>query len=82
MRTVRCSTSYCKINPPGYVPVLQIDDEVHTEVSALLQHLAEQAVRDKLATRFAEFDAFFATRPYLTGVNFTVADAYAFTIFN
>ena len=34
---------YRKINPRGYVPALQIDDEVHTEVSALVQYLAEQA---------------------------------------
>ena len=30
--------------------------------------------------RFAELDALFATRSYLTGDTFTVADAYAFTI--
>ena len=42
----------------------------------------KQAVRDKLATRFAELDALFATRTYLTGDRFTVADAYAFTIVN
>ena len=121
---------YFKINPRGYVPALQIDGEVHTEVAALVSYLAEQApqskllpaagtierirvnqwlafvaselhrtfspwlfsaetaestkkaARDKLAARFAELDALFATRPYLTGDTFTVADAYAFTIVN
>jgi glutathione S-transferase len=43
---------------------------------------SRQAARDKLAARFAELDALFATRPYLTGDAFTVADAYAFTIIN
>ena len=121
---------YFKINPRGYVPALEIDGELHTEVAALVQYLADQApqsnllppagsierfkvqqwlafvsselhktfspwlfqaeaadstkqaVRDKLAVRFAELDALFATRSYLTGDTFTVADAYAFTIVN
>jgi glutathione S-transferase len=121
---------YLKINPRGYVPALEIDGELHTEVAALVQYLADQAprskllppagsmerfkvqqwlafvsselhktfspwlfqaeaadstkqaVRDKLAVRFAELDALFATRSYLTGDTFTVADAYAFTIVN
>jgi glutathione S-transferase len=121
---------YFKINPRGYVPALEIDGEVHTEVVALIQYLAEQApqskllpasgtverfrlnqwlafvsselhktfspwlfhaetavatkeaARAKLSRRFAELDALFATRPYLTGDRFTVADAYAFTIIN
>ena len=121
---------YFKINPRGYVPALEVDGELHTEVAALIQHLAEQApqstllpaagtmerfrvnqwltfisselhktfspwlwhaetaastkqaARDKLAVRFEELDALLATRPYLTGEAFTVADAYAFTIIN
>jgi glutathione S-transferase len=121
---------YFRINPRGYVPALEIDGELHTEVAALVQYLAEQApqskllpaagtmerfrvnqwlafvaselhrtfspwlwdtktpdatkqaARDKLAARFTELDARFATRPYLTGDTFTVADAYAFTIVN
>ncbi|MES2152490.1 MAG: glutathione transferase GstA [Pseudomonadota bacterium] len=42
----------------------------------------KQAVRDKLGLRFAELDRHLATRQYLTGATFTVADAYAFTIVN
>ena len=34
---------YFKINPRGYVPALEIDGELHTEVAALVQYLAEQA---------------------------------------
>jgi glutathione S-transferase len=121
---------YFKINPRGYVPALEIDGELHTEVAALVQHLAEQtpqskllpppgtmerfrvnqwltfistelhktfspwlwhaetadstkqAARDKLAVRFDELDTLLATRPFLTGEAFTVADAYAFTVIN
>lgn len=128
--TTEAGEDYFKINPRGQVPALEIDGEVHTEVAALVQHLAEQApeakllpapgtmerfrvnqwlifvaselhktfspwllqpdtadatrqaVRGKLAARFAELDALLATRPYLTGDAFTVADAYAFTIIN
>jgi glutathione S-transferase len=121
---------YFKINPRGYVPALEIDGELHTEVAAIIQHLAEQAPQskllpaagtmqrfhvnqwltfisselhktfspwlwhgetadstkqaalDKLAVSFDELDTLLATRPFLTGEAFTVADAYAFTIIN
>ncbi|MDQ8038362.1 MAG: glutathione transferase GstA [Pedobacter sp.] len=41
-----------------------------------------QIVRDNLAKRFAEVDAVLEKNAFLTGANFTVADAYAFTIIN
>ncbi|HKS63996.1 MAG TPA: glutathione transferase GstA [Xanthobacteraceae bacterium] len=39
---------YFAINPRGYVPALEIDGELHTEVAALVQYLAEQAPHSKL----------------------------------
>jgi len=40
---------YFTINPRGYVPAIQLDDsEVHTEVAALVQYLAEQAPQSNL----------------------------------
>src|ERR1044072_6661340 len=39
---------YFRINPRGYVPALEIDGEVHTEVAALVQYLAEQAPQSNL----------------------------------
>ena len=39
---------YFKINPRGYVPALEIDGELHTEVAALVQYLAEQAPQANL----------------------------------
>ena len=40
-----------------------------------------QAVKDKLATRFAELDALLSKQDYLVG-EYSVADSYAFTIVN
>jgi len=40
------------------------------------------ATKDRLATRFAYLDETLASRPYLTGDGFTVADAYLFTVVN
>jgi glutathione S-transferase len=120
---------YFQIAPRGYVPLLELDDQSrHTEVAALLQHVAERApqanllgatsdrrfevlqwltfvsselhrafspwlwhketaestraaVKDKLAARFAELDRHLATHEHLAG-DFSVADAYCFTIVN
>jgi glutathione S-transferase len=122
-------SDYFQIAPRGYVPLLELDDQSrHTEVAALLQHVAERApqahllgatsdrrfeilqwvtfvsselhrvfspwlwhkdtaestraaVKDKLAARFAELDRHLATHEYLAG-DFSVADAYCFTIVN
>jgi glutathione S-transferase len=42
----------------------------------------KQSTKDKLAQRFAYLDQTLATRPYLTGQHFTIADAYLFTVTN
>jgi glutathione S-transferase len=39
---------YFSINPRGYVPALEIDGELHTEVVALVQYLAEQTPEPSL----------------------------------
>ncbi len=39
---------FFKINPRGYVPVLEIDGELHTEVAVLVQYLADQAPQSNL----------------------------------
>ena len=61
-----------------------ISSELHKVFSPWLWHKetadsTKAAVREKLATRFAELDARFKTNEYLAG-EFSVADAYAFTI--
>jgi len=118
---------YWSINPKGYVPALQLDDgEILTEVSAVLQYIADQKPAANLLPAFGrteryrvlEWIGFIATelhkgfgplwRPntpeaykpvvietlakrlqyvesqlgtqYLTGAQFTVADAYLFVI--
>jgi glutathione S-transferase len=40
--------NYFAINPRGYVPALEVDGELHTEVAALVQYLAEQAPQSNL----------------------------------
>ena len=44
-------------------------------------HSTRTAVKDKLATRFAELDALLAKQEFLAG-DYSVADVYAFTIVN
>lgn len=119
---------YHRINPRGYVPLLELKDGRRlTEGVALLQYVAElapaagllpsvgdderfqvlqwlvfcatelygplgwlwkrdtpeqtvRACRDRLATRFAELDNLLGTRPHIAGHNFSIADAYFFTL--
>jgi glutathione S-transferase len=120
---------FSKVNPKGYVPVIQLDDgEVLTEGSAIVQYIADLVPKKKLAPvagtmaryRLQEWLNFIATelhkggfsplfssnypedmraksverlssrlafvakrlegRNYLMGDDFTVADAYLFTI--
>jgi glutathione S-transferase len=61
--------------------------ELHKVFSPWLWHAdtaesTKQAVRDKLALRFAELDRHFADHDWLALDRFTVADAYTFTIVN
>jgi glutathione S-transferase len=63
-----------------------VASELHKAFSPWLWHKetadsTKQAVREKLAARFAELDRHLASHEYLAG-EFSVADAYAFTIVN
>ena len=63
-----------------------ISTELHKAFSPWLWHKetadsTRQAVKDKLAVRFAELDALLSTQDYLAG-EYSVADAYGFTIVN
>src|ERR1700752_5158243 len=62
-----------------------IGSELHKQFSPWLWHAdtAEstvRAIKQKIATRFAELDSTLAAQPYLMGQRFSVADAYAFAI--
>ena len=62
-----------------------IGTELHKQFSPWLWHAdtaatTVEAVKAKIATRFAELDRGLATRQYLMGDRFSVADAYAFAI--
>lgn len=46
--TTEAHDDFFKVNPRGYVPVLEIDGQPHTEVVALVQYLAEQAPQSTL----------------------------------
>jgi glutathione S-transferase len=63
-----------------------VSTELHKAFSPWLWHKetadsTRRAVKDKLATRFAELNALLAEQDYLAG-EYSVADAYAFTIVN
>jgi glutathione S-transferase len=119
---------FWKVNPRGYVPVLELDDgDKLTEGPAIVQYLADQKpeaglapkngtkeryhlqewlnfltsevhkqftplfkpntpdeykkiAKENLANRFKWLDEQLAGKDYLTGKQFTVADAYAFVL--
>jgi glutathione S-transferase len=62
-----------------------VSTELHKVFSPWLWHKetadsTRKAVKDKLALRFAEIDLVLATRAFIAGDTFSIADAYAFTI--
>ena len=64
-----------------------ISSELHKTFSPWLWHKetaesTKASVKDKLATRFSELDGVFAKQDFLLGKQFTIADAYAYTIVN
>jgi glutathione S-transferase len=64
-----------------------VSSELHKAFSPWLWHKETadstvKAVKDKLATRFAELDRHLAARSYLLGEQFTAADAYCYVIVN
>lgn len=64
-----------------------VSTELHKVFSPWLWHKetadsTKEQVKHKLAQRFTELDKRFAKFSYLTGEQFTVADAYCFTIAN
>jgi glutathione S-transferase len=76
---------------PGGFAVMQwltfVSSELHKQFSPWLFHKetadsTRAAVTRKIAARLAELDARFATREWLAGDAFTVADAYLFAIVN
>ncbi|QPF71944.1 glutathione transferase GstA [Roseateles sp. DAIF2] len=81
------------IGEPGSARRLQVLEwlgfvatELHKSFSPWLWHKetadsTRQAVKDKLAQRFAELEGLLATREHLAG-DYSVADAYAYAIIN
>jgi glutathione S-transferase len=61
-----------------------ISSEIHKTYSPLfnknLKDDAKAIFKDKLAKRFDELEKHFSTHPYLMGEQFTVADAYLYTV--
>jgi glutathione S-transferase len=129
-KTTEGGDDFWKVNPLGYVPVLELDDGTRlTEGPAIVQYIADKVLekklappsgtpartelqrwlnfvsselhkgfsplfnpampeeakkifRDRLGTRFAYVDKHLAGNDYLLGKEFSVADAYLFTISN
>jgi glutathione S-transferase len=129
-KTIEGGGDYWKVNPLGYVPVLELDDGTKlTEGPAIVQYIADRVpekrlappsgtlertrlqqwlnfvsselhkgfsplfnpampeeaktiFRGRLANRFAYVNEHLAGNDYLLGKEFSVADAYLFTISN
>ena len=73
---------------PGFFRVLEwlgyISSEIHKAVGPLfrpnLTDEAKKQARDTALTRLAYIEASLGAKPYLTGENFTVADAYLYVV--
>ena len=84
--------NYAGVTAKGYVPALRLDDgQVLTEGTAILPYIADQAPASKLAPacgtmpryRLHEWLGYINSevhKPFLMGNDFTVADAYLFTV--
>jgi glutathione S-transferase len=77
-----------KAGTPGFFRVLEwlgyISSEIHKTVGALfrpdLTEEAKQQARDTALRRLAYIEASLGGKPYLTGEDFTVADAYLYVV--
>ncbi|HEY1392815.1 MAG TPA: glutathione binding-like protein, partial [Methylibium sp.] len=71
----------------GAAVISFVSSELHKAFSPWLWHKETadstvEAVKEKIAARFAELDQRLATRSYLMGEQFTVADAYCYVVAN
>ena len=61
-----------------------VASELHKGIGGLfnpaMPEEGKQAMKDRLTRRFVWLDALLAKQPYLLGDNYSVADAYAFTV--
>jgi glutathione S-transferase len=75
-----------KIGTPGFFKVLEwlafVNGEVHKQLSVLFRPTStdemKKSAREAVLNRYAYVDRILADKPYLTGENFTVADAYLY----
>lgn len=75
-----------KIGTPGFFKVLEwlgfVNGEVHKQLSVLFRPTStdemKKSAREAALNRYAYVDRILADKPYLTGENFTVADAYLY----
>lgn len=62
-----------------------ISTEIHQKIGPLLPYNTDEAAKaaalDKINKRLVRLEGLLAAEPFLTGENFTIADAYAFAIF-
>ena len=85
--TLKDQTDFYTINPLGYVPVLELNfigTELHKGFSPLFSPDTPQdfkpTIQKRLLQRFTWVNEQLANRAYLMGEQFTVADAYLFTV--
>jgi glutathione S-transferase len=75
-----------KIGTPGFFKVLEwlgfVNGEIHKQLSVLFRPTStdemKKSAREAVLHRYAYVDRILADKPYLTGENFTVADAYLY----